>query len=215
MWRFSLFGIPVGVEWFFWIATVLLGGGFTARTSADWTFVAIWVGVVFVSILWHEFGHALAGRYYGAHPAIKLHGFGGLTILPGTRFTRKQSILVTAAGPAAGLVLGLLILGISYGIDPKTILPRAAIYFGLQVNFFWTAINLLPIQPLDGGQILREVLGPRRRRAAAFIGGTLAVILGVWFILNDRVFLGFFLGMLAYHNFQQQPTEGGVIVDER
>ena len=97
--RFRLFGIPVLVDWWFWISAVLMGGGTNANSPADWSKVAVVCVVMFISIIVHELGHALAGRNFGAHPAIKLHAFGGLTFLPGASFSRMQSIWVSAAGP--------------------------------------------------------------------------------------------------------------------
>src|SRR5262245_21888224 len=175
MLKFRLLGIPVLIEWWFWLSALLLGGGMNARGPEDWTRVAVWTAVMFISILVHEMGHALAGTYFGARPGIKLHGFGGLTYLPGGSFTRLQSIFVSAAGPAAGLLLGLLVLFLAkltperHDLKMLWFAYRQALY----INFFWTFINLLPVQPLDGGQILREILGPRRLRMTAFIGGVL------------------------------------------
>jgi stage IV sporulation protein FB len=53
--HFRLFGIPVRVHPFFWVATLFLG---MAGKTADPVNTLIWVAVVFVSILVHEFGHA-------------------------------------------------------------------------------------------------------------------------------------------------------------
>jgi stage IV sporulation protein FB len=86
-----------------------------------------------------------------------------------------------------------------------------AVRYGLFVNFFWTLINLLPIQPLDGGQILRDVLGPRRIQITSWIGCLLAAVLCVVAIRLGMLFLAFMLAVLAYHNFQRQPVAGGVI----
>jgi stage IV sporulation protein FB len=75
MLKFSILGIPVGVDWWFWLMCILLGGGFYAKAPEDWHRVAVWTAVVFVSIMVHELGHALAARRFGVKPLIKLHGF--------------------------------------------------------------------------------------------------------------------------------------------
>lgn len=211
MLRFSLMGIPVGIDWWFWLVSVMLGDGLSARSPEDWARVAVWVAVVFVSIMVHELGHALAGRRYGASPAIALHGFGGTTFLPGGQFTRSQSIIVSAAGPAAGLLLGLLVLGMADVAQGMPRLARLAISYGIYVNLFWTFVNLLPIQPLDGGQILREVLGPRRVGITSAIGFVLAVLLGIWCFAKGLLFSALMLGLLAFYNFRQEPVQGGVV----
>ncbi len=213
MLKFSLFRIPVGIDWWFWLATALLGGGAGAQDPDDWARVGVWMLVVFVSILVHEFGHALAGRHFGAYPAIRLHGFGGVTFLPGARFTRGQNILVSAAGPAAGLALGILIWAAAKALNDVPPWVGLAMGYGLYVNFFWTFVNLLPIQPLDGGQILGQLLGPNRRRTTSSIGFVLATALCVWALSSGRIFMALLLAMLAYYNFRQEPVEGGVITE--
>ena len=211
MLRFSLFRIPVAVDWWFWLSCILLGGGITAQRQEDWIDVAIWTLVVFVSIMIHELGHAFAGRRFGVNPAIRLHGLGGTTYLPGGQFSRGQSIFVSAAGPLAGLALGAVVFGLNRFVGNDPWLMRLALHYAIYINIYWTLINLLPIQPLDGGQILREVLGPRRLQITSWIGFAVAAILGVWALLDNQFILAIMAAMLAYHNFRQDPVEGGVI----
>jgi stage IV sporulation protein FB len=211
MLRFALFGIPIRVEWFFWITCVLLGGGLGANSPEEWIPVMIWTGVVFISILVHELGHAFAGRRFGVAPHIQLHGLGGVTILPGGHFTRRQSIQVSAAGPLAGLLLGILVWVISQSILPQNYHLRVAIFYALQVNFFWTFINLLPVLPLDGGQILRDILGPYRARLTSWIGFFCAAAVALFALSTGRIFLAILFGVFAYNNFNRSPVQGGVI----
>lgn len=211
MFRLTFVGIPVLVEGWFWVSCLLMGGGLSARSPEAWTIVAIFTIVAFISILIHEAGHALAGRHFGADPAIKLHAFGGVTFLPGGRFSRTQSILVTAAGPAAGLVLGLIFWLLYQQFAHTHPVLRVTFAIGQHVNFFWTFLNLLPIQPLDGGQILREALGPRRSRITSWVGVVTAALTCWWSVASGQIFLALMMGMLAYYNFREEPVEGGVI----
>ena len=211
MLKFALFRVPVSVDWWFWLTTVLLGGGASAHDPEDWMRVMVWCLVVFVSILVHELGHAFSGRHFGAAPFIRLHGFGGATFLPGARFTRPQNILVSAAGPAAGLLLGLVVLALAKTLSDLPPLARLVVRDALYVNFFWTLVNLLPIQPLDGGQILGQTLGPRRAQLTAWISFAVASVLCVWTLSRGQAFTAIMLAMLAYHNFRREPVEGGVI----
>lgn len=211
--KLSLFRIPIVVEGWFWLTCVFLGGGFRANDPEDWINVAIWTVVVFVSVTVHELGHALSGKYFGGDPAIKLHGFGGSTFLGGGGFSRNQNILVTAAGPAAGFSLGVAILCLDKIMTGGPELLNTAFRYGLYVNFLWSILNLLPILPLDGGQILRDVLGARRKRLTTGIGFFTAIILCVWALSANFYFSAVMLAMLAYHNYRQEPVEGGVIRD--
>ena len=208
--RFSILGFPTVVDWWFFLPCVLLGGGWSARDADDWAIVGLWTAVVFVSIMVHELGHGLAGKKYGARPRILLHGFGGTTFLPGGNFTRPQSIIVSAAGPIASLLLGAVILGLNQVLHDKPRLLRIAMEDGLYIAAWWTILNLLPIQPLDGGQILRDVLGPALRTVAAVVGGVVALAAAYWMFRGGQPIMVFMFLMLAYHNFTQQPMQGGV-----
>jgi Zn-dependent protease len=151
MWNFRLFGIPVTVEPVFWLLVVFLGAH---REKID--LVAIWVAVCFVSILAHELGHALAVRRLGISPSIRLHSMGGLTTWPRTRsVTPGQYIFVSFAGPLAGFLLAGAVWAATPWFDAVPDLrARVAWLDLLWVNVAWGCLNLLPILPLDGGNIM-------------------------------------------------------------
>jgi stage IV sporulation protein FB len=76
----------------------------------------------------------------------------------------------------------------------------------LQVNILWGLVNLLPVYPLDGGQIARELFNVQNPRngvvmALQLSAGT-AVLVAAYAILNQRIFLAILFGYLAYGNFQ-------------
>jgi hypothetical protein len=110
--RFSLAGIPVRVHPLFWLIAVFFG------ISGDLIMLPIWVLVVFVAILVHELGHALAFRRYGQRSQIVLHFAGGLTIpepvswgsgYASVGLTANQQIFISLAGPGAGFLLAALV----------------------------------------------------------------------------------------------------------
>ncbi len=211
MLRFNLFAFPVQVHWLFWVTCAILGGGFYARTAMDWLQIAVWTAVVFVSIMIHELGHAAVGRKLGARPSILLHGLGGLTILPGLKADRAQSILLSLAGPGAGLLLGILVLLFAPMLPTKEPLALFTISSLLFVNIFWSFFNLLPIMPMDGGQVMREMLGPRNLQITAIIGTVTAALLAVLAFLLGQWILAIFLLVLAYSNFKQSgQIQGGI-----
>lgn len=109
---------------------------------------------IFGSILAHELGHAWASRHYRLFPIeITLHGFGGLTAHAGVR-TRWQGLVVTGLGPAASLLLGLVLTGVGMVLPDDRVLTRVIEILGF-LNLFWFVFNLLPMYPLDGGSLLR------------------------------------------------------------
>ena len=158
----------------------------------------------------HELGHALVGRHFGAFPSIGLHGMGGVTHLPGATFTRLQHIAVIAAGPLAGLALAAVCL-MAARLDIGISFVDSFFEVGVFVNVVWTIFNMLPIQPMDGGQILREVLGPRHFKLTCIIGCVCAVVMAVVAFRSGFVFASLFLAYFAFLNFRGHALEGGVM----
>ncbi len=206
--QFSLFGFPVRVELWFVITAVLLGGGLRPEaysSVANLAGIGIWVIVVFFSILVHEFGHATTGRKYGANPEIVLHAFGGAAVMHGARFTRSQDLLVTAAGPIASVVLGTIALLMFRYAPISSPEIRETLLDLVWINYFWTLINLLPIQPLDGGLLLRTGLGDRRLHITCMVGFVAAAGVALLALLSGRVFLTLLMAMLAFENWRMRP----------
>ena len=151
---FHLGPFPVRVEFSFWLMTALLGLGH------DVAHTAVWVAVVFVSILLHELGHALAFRACGANADIVLYSMGGLTMPRRERpFGRSEKIFTALAGPAAGMLLGgaVKLFAMRHG-EFANPLAELAVEQLLWVNIGWGLFNLVPVLPLDGGLVLEALL---------------------------------------------------------
>ena len=99
--RFSIFGIPVQIQPFFWVTLVLIGGALDANSPAAILRIAIFVLAGFISILVHELGHALTARKFGARSEIVLQAFGGYAAYSGVRLTRPQSFRRHRSGPGS------------------------------------------------------------------------------------------------------------------
>ena len=91
---------------------------------------------------------------------------------------------MTAAGPAASIALALIFLvlgrlGSTAGLESFVLLNFVSTM--IVINFFWSFINLCPVLPLDGGQILRDILGPSRIKLTCVVSfitlGLLALLL--------------------------------------
>lgn len=202
-WRFALFGVPVAVHWVFWLIAVLLGPLEWANSPVGVKLLLVWVAVVFVSILVHEFGHAFAFRRYGGRPQVLLYGLGGLASAPG-RYNRNQSIVITLGGPVVQLVLAsVFYLWLKVGPPIENLYVGYLVVSMVRVNFFWAILNLLPILPLDGGRLLGHLMHDRRPMLRAQIGAGCAAAVGlVLFAYTNSIFNLVLFGFLAYMNYQ-------------
>ncbi len=172
--KWRMLGLPVRVSPWFWL--LCLVSGYDASPSLD--SLLMWFACVFVAILVHELGHALVARTFGARGGrIVLYGFGGLAINHGG-LKRWQRILECFAGPGAGFVLfGVVFLVARFAVDPVAMSPlaRDALHYLEWVCLWWGVVNLLPVAPLDGGQISQELFQWWR----PYDGLTLALKFGV------------------------------------
>lgn len=201
--RFSLFGIPIEVQPFFWLTLVVLGGALQADSAREILHIGLFVIAGFTSIMVHELGHALTARAYGASTRIVLQAFGGYAAYTGVRMSRLQSFLVTAAGPAIQILLGLLVM-LVLRLSPS--LSGDGRYFFsilMFISFAWAILNLLPVLPLDGGQMLNAALGPQRIKITLWISIIVAVSVAIGLLVQTHSFLfPIFLGMFAWQAFQ-------------
>jgi Zn-dependent protease len=154
-WR--MFGIPVRVHPSFWLVAAIFTWPYQLRGG-----IAIWfigIGCMFVSLLAHELAHALTFKFYRVYSVVVCYSLGGLTIPDGRLPLRWQRNVVTLAGPFTNLLLAGLIWG-SNQIEPWERLNDYAWFiagFLVHINLFWGLLNLLPIYPMDGGQVSREL----------------------------------------------------------
>lgn len=194
-WSFRLgrwFGVEVYVHLTF---VLLLGFIGVAHGLAQRSWAAALTGVlffagIFLCVLLHEFGHALAARRYGIKTKdITLLPIGGLARLERLPEKPAQELVVALAGPAvnvviaAGLALGLWL---GSGWQPLNSLSTTAgnnFERLLFANLFLVAFNLIPAFPMDGGRVLRALLAMRMpavraTQIAAAIGKGFAVVFG-------------------------------------
>jgi Zn-dependent protease len=204
MLTFNLFGIPVRILPWFWITMALLGGGLSANNSQSILNMFMFMGAGLISILVHELGHALTVRKYGLPTAITLQAFGGYASFPAGQLNRKQSFIVTAAGPAVQLALGILLLGVRMLVPvPEGSLLNVLMFYLIAISIIWAVLNCLPVYPMDGGQMMAAVLGPKRAHFVHLISAIVAVTIGILAYLYTTSFLlPIFMAFFAWQNWQ-------------
>jgi Zn-dependent protease len=207
--HFRIAGIPVRVEPVFFVIALIFGANIAQDESGaiDAKILLVWLVVSFVSILVHELGHAFTLKAFGQPSEIVLQGLGGVTISR-RRLDKARSIAVSVAGsltamlvlwiPARALNGNLTWAEHGDWIKPAAILTAYA-------NFWWSLLNLLPIRPLDGGNVVTELFGaPTARRVtlvAAAAGGLFAFRTG-------QPYAGFFALFFAFGAYQEIQAEG-------
>jgi Zn-dependent protease len=199
----SPLGIPVRLHYTWWVIFLpvlfTLAQTFYPRMypletpSTLWTMAAVATVLFFVSLLLHEFGHAIAARRFGipVH-SVELFALGGAAKMIGFTRRPRDEFIMASAGPAVSLAFAALTAGayaaLRYAFDVEPPLPDVLWHVAV-LNLATVAFNLLPAYPLDGGRVLQGILwhmmGSRSRAALwpAAIGALVAgglVGYGLW-----------------------------------
>ncbi len=249
--EFRLGDYPVRIAWTFWLMAAIFGYEFVV--SIDTLFLSyydlwspgvpllllVWAVCIFVSILVHELGHAVAFRMCGIHSAIVLYHFGGLAIplassqvgRSASRLSSKENLMIAAAGPFAQLMLAAVVLllvrlaGYQVGMLPWMIRWIPGVVGGepiLNIGMFamvnclvwpsvvWAVLNLVPVWPLDGGRIARELIamGGGTLRQSLMVSLVAAGLLAAWGLATREVYLGILFASLAFGNWEMLQSMG-------
>jgi len=216
--NFSMFGTPIRVHPFFWLLSAIFGWPYVDRGLP---YLGLWIACTFVSILLHEFGHIWAGRAFGSDGSIVLYSLGGLAIGASDLRHRWQRIIVSFAGPGIQFILygALRLAQFRMGDEAWDKMPLP-LWTGLeilkQINLYWPLFNLLPIWPLDGGKITREVCSALSRDGMRISLGISIAVAGFIAIhallaghsdfripyLPTSTFTAIFFALLAFESYQ-------------
>ncbi|MFO7777748.1 MAG: site-2 protease family protein [Nitriliruptoraceae bacterium] len=225
--------IALLIAWSFWNRFVL--GDYGATTAV--LMAVVGALLFFLSVLFHEFAHALEATYRGVEVSgITLFLFGGVTEMSGDVRQPRDEFAVTAIGPFSSIVLAALFGLVAVYTGRAGFAPVAQVSGLLGwINLALGLFNLLPGAPLDGGRILRSlvwaVTGDRRRalriaaRAGQLIGALIAGLGFLQFLFVPGAFLGGlwliviggFLAFAAQSEIAQQSIDealGGLTVGE-
>jgi Zn-dependent protease len=200
--EFRLGTIPIRVQGSFFIMALILG----ATGSRDPATVVIWIVVVALSVLLHELGHAMMGKAFGLVPAIELHGMGGTTSWPqGKDVSYGKRILISLAGPGVGLAIGVAIFGaLVVAGKPENHLALVALEDLVYVNGFWAVLNLIPMLPLDGGNVMAHTLNAVTKgkgdRPARIVSLVVAAGVGLFALANQYAYGAILCALFAFQN---------------
>lgn len=203
---FRVAGIRVELHLLFlvFLGFELLRGAF----EGTFWFTAQWLGILWASVLLHEFGHCWGARVTGGTAdRILMWPLGGLAfVAPPER--PGASLVCTVAGPAVNLLLMIAAaIPLCTGFGTWEVLPlnpfrpfipvdRGLLFqvvdhpasqflqLAFTVNYSLLLFNLLPVFPMDGGRMLQGILWMRMPKMrslflAATIGQYGAILMGV------------------------------------
>lgn len=150
---------------------------------------------LFVSVVIHEFGHAVTARVYGVETErITLWLLGGMAQFKEMPKERGGEAVVAIAGPITSFGLGVLcLLGLRWVPTDMGGL-YFVVYYTMYMNFLLGLFNLVPALPLDGGRVLRSLLALRMGQlrateVSAGISRFLAIALGLFGLWAFNLFL--------------------------
>lgn len=170
----------------------------------------LWIPVVFLSVLLHELGHALMISLFKHGPStITLSGFGGVT--RNQRTSRPwQDILISLAGPlvSIGIALAAALLFRESAFIRRDPMLAAMLPILVWANRSWAIFNLLPIYPLDGGQVIRNfflmITSPQRSFALSSVTSIiLGVGLAILALVMRQIFVAVIAAMLVMQNYRE------------
>ena len=214
--KWSLFvGRPFGIRvYLHWTFLILLGWVVASQLGQPlWDLMGILLFIVtlFLSVLLHELGHALVARKFKVRTRdIILLPIGGMARLRKMPEEPRAEFMIALAGPAVNaiiaiaLYLTLVALGSIPAIPEKLTLLEGP--HALLKNLFWAntllaGFNLIPAFPMDGGRVLRGLLGFRMsHEKATTITAEIGQALGIVFVILGFIYsLGLlFVGIFVF-----------------
>jgi Zn-dependent protease len=209
---FTFQGIGVHVHWSWFVAAMLLIQNPVGHYSGDaYLWFVLEYLALFGIVLLHELGHALACKQVGgeAHEIV-LWPLGGVAFVsPPQR--PGATLWSIAAGPLVNVALIPVLETINWAIHAFGWLPGVNAHIMLHaityINYGILIFNLIPVYPLDGGQILRSLLWfvigrGRSLLAASVIGFAGVAVLLVLAVLGRNLWLGLISGFVLLNCWQ-------------
>jgi len=186
-------GIEIGLHYswviVFVLLTVSLALGFFPETFpflppvVYWVLGAVAALLLFVSVLIHELSHSFVAQRLGIGVrSITLFIFGGISNIEGEPHSARDELLISAAGPVASVVLGIVFGALLVLVGGANQALAALLSYLALTNILLAIFNLIPGFPLDGGRVFRSIVWgitgsfARATRIASILGQVIAYI---------------------------------------
>jgi Zn-dependent protease/CBS domain-containing protein len=212
---FRIAGIQLRIHITFLLLIAWLAFGYYAEGgSAVAASRVIFILLLFVCVVLHEFGHAFAAKAFGINtPDITLLPIGGVARLERMPEEPVQELIIAVAGPLVNVViaLGLFLAGGAKAfVNPSAVEGGGFIAQLMTINILLVLFNLLPAFPMDGGRVLRALLAirmpyARATQVASTIGQGFAFLFGFAGLIIPNPFL-IFIALFVYIGASQEAA---------
>jgi Zn-dependent protease len=200
---FKLAGIGVFVHWS-WFLVAIYSVQYRTHEYSSMIWNVLEYLSLFAIVLTHEFGHQLACRSVGGKTHdIVLWPLGGVAYVNPPQRPGAQ-LWSIAAGPLVNVALIPILTGILFLVGGQPSLESEPNDLAAFINNVWIinlvllVFNLLPIYPLDGGQILRSLLWFPFGRANSLLVASIIGFIGVAGLIGVAIFLqSIWLGIMS------------------
>ena len=200
--------IRIHVTFLLFLAWIFGVNYFSGGPQVAWSSL-LFVVLLFLCVLLHEFGHIFTARGFGIRtPDVILLPIGGVARLERIPEKPSEEFLIAIAGPAVNVVIALLLMAVgganlsaghlSSALEASNVsmVDRLA-----AVNLFLALFNLIPAFPMDGGRVLRALLATRlgyvrATEVAAMIGQGVAFVLGFLGLFGNPLLI--FIAIFVY-----------------
>ena len=209
---FEFFDIPVYVDVSFLVLLFLF-----LNSGGSFSYGLMQALVLGLSIVAHEYGHALTGRLFGCETHdINLSMIGGCASMLSMPRREWQEFLVSLAGPLVSFALFGLGYAVCQFLPIENDFLFDTVWYFYALNLVLGCFNLLPGFPMDGGRIFRSVMmiftsRPKATFVAMWVGRVVAVLLGLsgfYSLLNGgswafiRIFIAWMIWKDGYREYQ-------------
>jgi Zn-dependent protease/CBS domain-containing protein len=199
--------VRIHLTFLLFLAWIFAASYASAGAASAWNSV-LFVVLLFLCVLLHEFGHIFTARAFGVKtPYVTLLPIGGVSQLEHIPEEPWEEFLISIAGPLVNVVITLLLVFVggarlqiaaASGIENMqfSMIDRLAV-----VNLFLAVFNLIPAFPMDGGRVFRALLATkfgyvRATEVAAAIGQFVAFALGFIGLLYNPILI--FIAIFVY-----------------
>ena len=186
----------------------IFAASYAASGAATAWDTLLFIVLLFLCVLLHEFGHIFTARTFGVNtPYVTLLPIGGVAQLERIPEEPWEEFLIAIAGPMVNVVITLLLVYVAganlapanaaaIGNTQVSMIDRLAI-----VNLFLALFNLIPAFPMDGGRVLRALLASRMgfvraTEIAANVGQFVAFALGFIGLMYNPILI--FIAIFVY-----------------